>query len=278
MARIAHLVMAHTDPEHLVRLSNRLTEFSDVFIHIDSNIPIEKFQEPLKQNKRCYFVKTRHRTAWGSWAAVSAEITLLEEALATGTYDRFVFLQGSDYPIKSNHAIQSFFDEHNGIEFLRACRCTDSPDKYFYGRCRHYVFPNKRNVLKKIADRITRKLDIKLRDGWIYDSGDRYPVYWGSAQWAITRDFAQYAVVFYKNHKEFNRWFYNAFPADEMYFATIIMNSEFAVSTIAGGPEAEKPGLTNWRNLHYFEYGKAIRVLTYEDKDLLVNGKELCME
>lgn len=250
MARIAHLLMAHTDPEHITRLVNRLTAFSDVFIHIDSGVPIEKFTELLKDNNRCSFVKTRYRTAWGSWVAVSAEIAMIEAALAAGTYDRFVFLQGNDYPIKSNHFIQSFFDEHKAINFLRACRCTDSKNKYFYGRCRHYVFPNKRNILKKIADRITRKLDIKLRDGWIYDSGERYPVYWGSAQWAITQDFAQYVVNFYKNHNDFNSWFYNAFPADEMYFAMVIMNSKFADTTLVGGPEPEKPGLTNWRNLH----------------------------
>ena len=60
-----------------------------------------------------------------------------------------------------------------------------------------------------------------------------------------------------------------------MYFATVVMNSPFAASTAAGGPEPAQKGLVNWRNLHYFEYPGSIRV--YEEKDLpfILNLPEL---
>ena len=273
--RIAHLILAHSDPEHIKRLARRLSMFSDVYIHIDKNIDIIPFKMILEEGENISFLENRYHCEWGGWNSIPAEIALLKAALDKFNYDRFVFLQGGDYPIKSNEYIIDYFEKHPTVEFIRACNCSHAKDKYLYGKCRYYVYPNNRNILKRIHDKVIRLLDIKMRSGIIKDGDEEYDVYWGSAQWAITNEFARYVVNFYESHPKFNRWFYHAFPADEMYFQTVLMNSKFRCNSTSHGPEAEKRGLVNWRNLHYFEYEGAIRVFEENDFELLKHKKEL---
>lgn len=62
--RIAHLILAHTDPKHIQRLARRLSSFSDVFIHIDSSVDIELFKEGLN-DLNVYFLEKRFHCEWG---------------------------------------------------------------------------------------------------------------------------------------------------------------------------------------------------------------------
>lgn len=269
------MILAHTDPKHIQRLARRLSSFSDVFIHIDSSVDIELFKEGLN-DLNVYFLEKRFHCEWGGGGnAVEAEIALLEFAQKNKRYERFVFLQGADYPIKSNQYIQQFYEKNINVEYIRACNCTLSDDPYFYEKCRYYLYPNHRNLIKKVHDKVIRYFRICLKNGKIYDGKMTYDVFWGTAQWSITGDFAEYVVAFFRNNPEFNRWFLHSFPADELYFCTVIMNSEFRERTLSGGPEPARRGLANWRNLHYFEYSDSVRIFTDSDYQLLKNCKEL---
>lgn len=273
--RIAHLILAHKDPEINARVVRRLCEFSDVFIHIDKNSDVSCFEKLVEDTTNCFFIQKRLHCEWGGWNAIVAEIALIEAALAKGKYDRIVFLQGLDYPIKSNESIQRFFDENPETEFIRGCNCSISKEWYFRRRCRQLWFLNNQNCVKRFFQRIMSFLHIELRSGYIHYDGKRWPVFWGSAQWALTAECAQWIVDFFHSHGRFNRWFYYSFPVDELYFATVVMNSEWAQKTTNGGPETEKKGLVNWRNLHYFEYPKQIKIFTAADYELLTGRPEL---
>ena len=39
MIKIAFIVLCHTEPEHIKRLINKISEFSDVYVHVDLNHP-----------------------------------------------------------------------------------------------------------------------------------------------------------------------------------------------------------------------------------------------
>ena len=274
--KIAHLILAHIDADHIKKLVKRLIIFSDVFIHIDANSNIDEFKSDLKQYENCYFLEDRHHCEWGGINAVRAELKLIKMALEKGDYNRLVFLQGADYPLKSNREIIDFFKTNSSVEFIRACCVTDEADTYFYDKCRYYLFYNNKNFIKKIFNKITRCFHIKLRDGYIRDGKEKYRVFWGSAQWALTGNCAKYILDFYENHLQFNKWFYHAFPADELYIQTVVMNSPYRDKTLYRGPESPKRGLSNWRNLHYFEYlpGK-IRIFTDKDFEYLHTRSEL---
>lgn len=273
--RLAYIVLAHTDPAHITRLCRKLAASADVFVHIEARADIEPFRAPLQELANVRFIEPRLHCRWGGWNAVAATVALLEAAVSTADYTRIVFLQGLDYPIKPAGEIERFFAAHPDTEFLRACDVTASDDPYFKEMCRVVFFRNREDIFHKLLEKAMQHGHIYLRSGLIPLGEEKVHAYWGSAQWAITGACARYIVDFYQSHPEFNRWFQNAFPTDEMYFATVVMNSPFREKTTAGGPEPARPGLVNWRNLHYFEYPGSIRVYTKEDLDLILGLKEL---
>lgn len=212
----------------------------------------------------------------GGYNAVLAEIELIRTALGIAPYDRLTFLQGADYPLKTDKEICDYYANNKKVEFCRACKCTDVDDGYFHEKCRYILYYNKPNLLKKIWNKFERVFKIKFRDGYIHDGNEKYPVYWGSAQWSFTNECAEYVLKFHENHPVFNKWFLHAFPADELYFSTVVMNSPYRDKTLMGGPENVKKGLSNWRNLHYFEYLPGmVRVFSIDDKDELMGRREL---
>lgn len=60
--RLAHIIMAHNDSEFIVRLVKKLSVYSDVFIHIDSNTQEEPFHEGLRELEgiSVYFMQNRY--------------------------------------------------------------------------------------------------------------------------------------------------------------------------------------------------------------------------
>lgn len=281
---LAHLVLAHTDPEHIGRLARKLSAFSDVYIHIDSRVDATPFVLAVANTRRVRFLRTRFPSEWGGWNAVEATVALIREALAEKCYDRLSFLQGLDYPLKSAPEITSYFSIHSGIEFIRACNVTQASNPYLYGKCRYVWFPNNKDrkisLVGRSVSRILRGSDIRTRSGVILDNGE-FEVFWGCAQWALTGLCGRYIVDFYDSHPSFNRWFYYAYPADELYFHTIVFNSSYASRTTCGGHEPEttlalpRGPVEKWRNLHYFEYPKSVTVFGEQDYERLRIRPEL---
>ena len=144
--RLAYIILAHTDPAHIVRLCRKLAAGADVFVHIEANADITPFEAPLRNAANVHFIQPRLHSRWGGWNAVTACVELLRAALHTGEYDRIVFLQGADYPIKPSREIRQFFARHKNTEFLRACDVTASQDPYFKEMCRVVFSATKRTL------------------------------------------------------------------------------------------------------------------------------------
>ena len=271
--KIAHLILAHKDPEHIKRLAKVLSQFSDVFIHIDLRVDESVFRTGLEHYPNVFFTEKRIKCYWGGWSLVEATMLLLQKALKNN-YDRYVLLQGLDYILKSPTQIIEFFSQNSMIEFIRGCNISESKDKYFTQKCRQFWFFDNMNVLYRIYNKLNTILRINLRNGRIPDDKN-YDVFYGSAQWALTNSCAKYIVEFHDHHPRFNRWFKYSLCPDELYFQTIVLNSDYRLKTKAGGSEKEIRGLVNWRNLHYFEYPKQIRILTSSDFEFLKGRNEL---
>lgn len=275
MVKIAYLVLAHRDSEHIQRLVKRASRTGDIFLHIDAKSDVDIYSfEDMPDNVKV--METRFRTEWGGFCAVAATVEMMRSAMRQKQYDRLILLQGADYPIKSDKEILDFFEKNKEIEYIRGCCCSGQKDAYFAEKCRYYLFYNNRNIIKKCWNKASRILKLKLKNGYIRDKDQKYPVYWGSAQWALSGKCASYLIQFYDEHPEFNRWFLSAFPADELYFTTVVMNSSYKSRTTAGGPEPARRGVENWRNLHYFIYEPGrIKVFSMKDREAIQGMKEL---
>lgn len=275
--RIAFLNLCHTDPQVVARVANKLTQNPnfDMYIHVDAKSDIEPFQELLKDNKQVYFISNRQKVYWGGYHAILATYALLEEALASPrNYDYVVAMQNLDYPIKSNRYIEEFFEKNKGTEYIRGCRIAKTKDWHYAEKYKIYNSRDKEFYLKKHAKPVKLLWDgmnaIKSIstigfNGVHKENGEEIELYYGTAQWAVTRECAKYMIEFRAKHPKFDKRMQHIKFPDEEYFHTIVHNSAFKTKCVKYDEPVQR-WLVNWRNIHYFEFPDA-GVVTFTEKD-----------
>ena len=284
--RVAFLNLVHCDPGVVARTTKKLTEKPgfDMFIHIDAKVDAQPFYDQLNNVSQVYFVEDRKTVYWGGFHAIEATIALLKLALSQPKeYDYFVLFQNLDYPIRSNDAMEEFFVKHQEKEFIRGCKIGQIRDWHYQ---RKYKIYNKRDDDFYLSNpsklrRIIHNLGLGIRSiptigfsGVIKENQQSYCIYYGAAQWAVTRTCAKYFVDFYETHPKFNRIMSHIQFPDEEYFHTIVHNTDLKYRCIRYNEPIQR-WLVNWRNIHYFEYPKEVTVFTEKDFDRLMKKKEL---
>lgn len=274
--RIAFLNLCHCEPEVVARVANKLTSNKnfDIYIHVDKKAEIEPFRKQLHKNPQVHFIENRMKVYWGGYNAIEATYELLRTALRSDrNYDYFVLLQNLDYPVRSNEYIEAFFEKNKGTEFIRGCKIARTKDWHY---ARKYKIYNKRDddfytTRHSKARKILHDILLALQsirtigfNGVIKENNKAFDIYYGAAQWAVTRDCARYMIEFEKSHPGFNKIMRHVQFPDEEYFHTVVHNSEFKYKCVKYD-EPEQRWLVNWRNLHYFEFPKEVTV--FEEKD-----------
>jgi hypothetical protein len=275
--RIAFLNLCHTEPKIVERVANKLTKNPnfDMYIHIDAKQYETPFRQLLNDNRQVYFIKNRQKVYWGGYNAILATMELIKEALASGrNYDYVVALQNLDYPIKSNEYIEEFFEKNKGTEFLRGCKIAKTKDSHYYmkykiynDRDKDFYLTNKSKVRKILWDATNALKSVKTVwfNGVHHENGEDIELYYGTAQWAVTREFAEYLLEFFNTHPKFNKRMEHIKFPDEEYPQTVLHNSRFKTKCVKYD-EPEQRWLVNWRNIHYFEFPPE-GVVTFNEKD-----------
>ncbi|MDR1002743.1 MAG: beta-1,6-N-acetylglucosaminyltransferase [Oscillospiraceae bacterium] len=265
--KIAYIILAHTDPAHIARLSKKLTVGTqhEVFLHIDKKADLSPFEQLLKGAERVHFVSPRTKVNWGGFSSVEATVKSFRFADEMADFDRFVLLQGLDYPIRSNTQITDFFERHKETEFIRAVNETHLNGRNKYKYCLYWNKDGK-SLLSKAGTLFNQlliklKLVLPFKPLSVASNGADYDVYSGWAHFAITRSAVRYILDFYDSNPQFNRYFKSSFASDEAYFHTVLYNSPFALSTPEGGP-LEQPQPSELLNVLYFEYPYYVKLFT----------------
>ena len=224
MKKHAYLIMAHTQPELLKKLLERLDdERNDIYLHIDSkakDYPISDVAAVLKKSK-C-IVTERTDVKWGSYSQIHCEMVLLKEAVKT-EHSYYHLLSGMDLPIKSQDEIHKFFDEHAGLEFVDE----DLPEinqsalsrvKYFH------IFYGKAGSMEDILGAVETKLQrlmgvnrLKKEKNVIFQKGRNW--------FSITHGLAKLVV---EREEWIRRIFAKTVCGDEVFLQTVARNSEYA--------------------------------------------------
>lgn len=63
--KLAHLVMAHQDMPHIVRLAKVLKRFSDVFIHVDKLSDETELLREFQSDGHVFILENRYHCEWG---------------------------------------------------------------------------------------------------------------------------------------------------------------------------------------------------------------------
>ncbi len=221
--KIAYIILAHKNPEQLVRLILRLQdEDTSFFIHIDRRANDKIYNHLVKQLKNIksvHFLK-RYSCYWGNFNIVQATVEGIRQLIKSNIdFDYTILLSGQDYLIKTNAQIKEFLEKSQGKQFIESfalksenrwtnqdgCYQALNRVQYWHFRLRgkHFYFTLKRKFPSNLEP------------------------YGGSQWWCLSRECIHYINNFIINNSNFVNYFKYVFIPDENFFQTIVSNSPF---------------------------------------------------
>jgi hypothetical protein len=125
--RIAHIIMAHKNPNQLKRLVERLNHPNfDVYIHIDKKALIDDFQQISTLNQ-VWLLKDRIDCNWGGNSLLTGILRALKEVTESGkNYDFINLISAQDYPLVPTEDMYNYFYKNLGTNFLSFEESKDS--------------------------------------------------------------------------------------------------------------------------------------------------------
>jgi hypothetical protein len=104
--------------------------------------------------------------------------------------------------------------------------------------------------------------------------GKSNDVYFGATSFMISGACLQYAMQEYNQHSEWAAYFRTSFSPDELFFQTIIFNSDFADKAIRLDIENCQSAI-DYHPLHYVEYVGYTHIFDEQDFDKLMDSGKM---
>lgn len=221
--KVGYIVVAHTLPEHLIRLVRRLeTDDARFFIHIDRRAPQSAIAIVERELGSAPNVRLlpRHRCHWASFSLVEAALKGVHALLESPDRLEYgVLLTGQDYPLRPADAIERALAEADGRSFLSHWPSTGR----FLKRVERWHWHG--TVLGRRVRLPNRLMPLTLKRS--LPSG--LQAFTGSAHWCLSRECLEYVAASDPAVVEFFRW--SAVP-DETFFQTLLMSSPLAPAIV----------------------------------------------
>lgn len=230
----AILITAYKNFEHLLDLVTFFDERFEIFIHIDKKSKLNKYDlYNIKLVKNVKLVSRRYKVNWGGRNHLKSILHLAKVALDNKDLTIFHLITGQDYPVKPLDYYINFFDAHPKDNFLS---CNELPFKNWedggLSRLEYYhlydVLNAKkyRKYLRKLIN-IQKWLGIKRRITKLIPK-----LYGGETYWTLSREALTYVIDYTDKNIYFLRRLQYTYCAEEIYFQTVLMNSEYAPKVI----------------------------------------------
>ncbi len=262
--RIAYLILAHNHPFQLKRLTNALNYFDDhIFIHVNQKSDIHAFDDVAQQPRVC-LISNRVPVHWGGFSMTNATLNLLHAArVHPATFDYYCFLSGSDYPLRSNAYIHSYFEDHEHGEFINVFDAQQEETSQLLPRLQSFVFErglNRQTLFNTFLFQLNSKIlaTALLRRDYQRHLGDLKP-YIGDAWWALSDRAIKYIFKFVERCPNVVNFYRHTAHPLEMFFHTIIGNSPF-FNDVSNNltysdwlPNADSPSLLTDDHIDYLE-------------------------
>jgi hypothetical protein len=261
--KIAFLILAHTDLDHLVRLCRAIGPEDDILVHLDLKSPDSISIGAFPSNVE--FTSRRVEVYWSDISVVEATLILLEEILrCERDYLRIVLLSGSCYPIKSIEELRRFFSkrlDYNEIKYASLFKEDVSKEhigpKMLHRLSRwHFRKPLFSTIgngkvsdpVVFCADKFIRKMASSFLPRNFSKAFPAIAPYFGSQWWALTPECATMVVEYAKMVPELFEFLRYSWSPDEIFFHTIIGNSNLATKTLGLKPYTKD--VTRLSNIH----------------------------
>jgi Core-2/I-Branching enzyme len=162
---------------------------------------------------------------------IEATLSLLDNARLSGTFDRFVLLSGSCYPVKPLASLEAAFAGDSQREWISLTRITRQSSLYTSVGRHWRMAPLLRNsALDSKVRAVYSKISKAMGRDFAHEIG--LTPYFGSQWWGLTEPCVTSILQFVRDHPDFARAYRTVYAPDEHLFQTIVANSRFASSAM----------------------------------------------
>ncbi|MBU1598923.1 beta-1,6-N-acetylglucosaminyltransferase [bacterium] len=211
---IAYLILVHRYPDQFKRLFSAIYHPANYYlVHVDkrSGVGLQtEIQDFLSSFANASLLKSQS-TLWGGYSLVDAELRGIEELLKIGSeWKFFINLSGQDFPLKSQAHIQDFLRRNKGNDFIRVAN-------------QRKVRPETLNRIQNYFIEFTHRiLHISMKRPYLRG----VTPYIGNQWMILSRKFCEF-VCYSPEVERFKRFYRHTFIADEAFFQTVIMNTNY---------------------------------------------------
>ncbi len=209
--------MCHKFTPVLAELVRQVAGRNDVYIHVDAKVSLDAFA-PLREEAN--FLEDRVRIDWGRFSQIEATLRLLDATRAREC-DYIALISGDTLPLKSDTAIKRFLWDNRGHEFLFEKEL--GPDHEARVRYKYPEGDPRRSRWMTLR----RRLRLLPRNEYF---GSLPPLHFGSNWFVITPALRDWIFDYLGMHPEFTEGFRYSHCGDELFFATLIADSPFAMN------------------------------------------------
>jgi hypothetical protein len=253
--QLAYVISGYKYLGQLARLIRRLsTEQSVVVVHVDKKTSDREYAalvDDVNDVPSVHFLD-RHTCHYGGFGHVRATLKGIDKLLrAEIEFDQLVLLTGQDYPIKPLADISRFFATNRGRSFMAH---TPLPSTWW----------SPRGGLDRIEYRHVRLFGKHLRLPGKRAFPRGLEPFGGGAYWCLSRECVELVSAFVSERPEVVRFFEHVDVPDEIFFQTVVLNSELAGTVVND-------------NLRYIDWSRGRRpaILGVEDLEQLRRSPKL---
>jgi hypothetical protein len=228
----AVLITAYKDFSLLTDILNYFSgDTFEFYIHIDkkSKSDIENIKNIPTNNLK--LLSRKFKINWGGINHLKCILLLAEEALKNKEIIFFHLISGQDFPVKE----LSYFDvisnkKKDYLEYFEMpakCWKNGGMDRVELYNFYDILDAKKHQKIISILNYLQKKLNFKRT------ISNKIPkLFAGSTYWSLTRDTLQYVIDYTNNNKTLINRLKYTFCAEEIYFQSVIMNSDFLKNVI----------------------------------------------
>ena len=228
----AILITAYKDFALLNNLVRSFNNHFTIYIHVEKKSRYTKDNLlEHKNNSNVILVEKKYSINWGGFNHVKSVLFLIKEAMKNHENYFFHFITGQDLPVKSMDDFMTFFNYKNGNIYLdsfnfpkKGWADNDGKDRLFYYN--FFDILNGKNYKHRIWNNRILKVQKMIQFKRTYSSN--FPkIYAGSTYWSMPRKPLKYVLDYSNENKKFYNRFKFTLCAEEFYFQTILINSEY---------------------------------------------------
>jgi hypothetical protein len=202
------------------------------FIHVDEKISLEGF-EFIGDISSVHMVHDRITVEWGGFSQIQATLLCMDYIISNFRFDYFSIISGEDFIYRgisrlNDHLVKQIDTEFIGVTSLNGVSSFEEERFKFVYKS---VFFNRSNSWRDI---ILRKIYRSAHHFGLLKNPNNQPfvrMYKGSNWFTVSYSCVKYVLEFVRSNPHYIDYFKNSYCCDEIFFQSIVYNSDFKYKT-----------------------------------------------